>query len=94
MRRSAVADPRRPEGGHRDPAEGDPPRRRHRAAGVLGRIAHGRSESHVERAADVMLEQRRTLVLCLREAPSNLIHLRNVVAVSDTAARRERTRAR
>ncbi|MFF3510022.1 hypothetical protein [Streptomyces sp. NPDC002573] len=41
-----------------------------------------------------MLEQRRTLVLCLREALSNLIHLRNVVAVSDTAARRERTRAR
>jgi 4-hydroxy-3-polyprenylbenzoate decarboxylase len=56
------------------------------AAGVLGRISQGQAEDLIERAADVQLKQRRTLLLCLREAPFNLIHLRNMVAVTEAGA--------
>ncbi|GII22797.1 UbiX family flavin prenyltransferase [Planosporangium mesophilum] len=56
------------------------------AAGVLGRVAQGQAEDLIERAADVQLKQRRTLLLCLREAPLNLIHLRNMVAVTEAGA--------
>jgi 4-hydroxy-3-polyprenylbenzoate decarboxylase len=56
------------------------------AAGVLGRIAQAQAQSLIERAADVALKQRRMLVLCLREAPLNLAHLRNMVAVTETGA--------
>jgi 4-hydroxy-3-polyprenylbenzoate decarboxylase len=56
------------------------------AAGVLGRIAQGQAEDLIERAADVALKQRRTLILCLREAPLSLIHLRNMVAVTEAGA--------
>jgi 4-hydroxy-3-polyprenylbenzoate decarboxylase len=56
------------------------------AAGVLGRIAQGQAEDLIERAADVQLKQRRTLLLCLREAPLSLIHLRNMVGVTEAGA--------
>ncbi|NMH98534.1 UbiX family flavin prenyltransferase [Pseudonocardia acidicola] len=56
------------------------------AAGVLGRIAQAQALTLIERAADVALKQRRTLILCLREAPLNLAHLRNMVAVTETGA--------
>jgi flavin prenyltransferase len=56
------------------------------SAGSLARMAHGVSTDLVGRAADVMLKERRKLVLVLRESPYNLIHLRNMVAVAEAGA--------
>lgn len=51
--------------------------------GTVGAIAHGLSGNLIERAADVMLKERRTLIVVPREAPMTLIHLRNLAAIAE-----------
>jgi len=45
--------------------------------GTLGRIAHGYSEDVLLRAADVMLKERKKLILVPRETPLSLVHVKN-----------------
>ena len=46
--------------------------------GTLGRIAHGYSEDALLRAADVMLKENKKLILCPRETPLSLVHVKNM----------------
>ena len=53
---------------------------------TLSGVAHGSSRSLIERAADVMLKERRRLVLVPRETPMSLPELRNLVACAEAGA--------
>jgi 4-hydroxy-3-polyprenylbenzoate decarboxylase len=54
--------------------------------GTLARIAHGVSGCLLERAADVMLKEKRRLVIVPRETPFSLIHLRNMTTLAEAGA--------
>ena len=54
--------------------------------GSVARIATGVSRTLIERTADVMLKERRPLVMVVREAPYSLIHLRNMTALTEAGA--------
>jgi len=54
--------------------------------GTAGRIAAGLSGTLLERAADVMLKERRPLLLVPRETPLNVIHMENLLRLGRAGA--------
>ncbi len=56
------------------------------SVGTIGRVASGVSQTLIERAADVMLKERRRLIFVVRETPYSLIHLRNMTSLTEAGA--------
>ena len=55
-------------------------------AGCLAAIAHGLSDNLIERAADVILKERKKLILVPRETPYSTLHLKNMLSLSEMGA--------
>ena len=53
---------------------------------TLARVAHGGGDDLIARTCEVALKERKTLVLVTRETPLSLVHLRNMVAVTEAGA--------
>ena len=56
------------------------------SVGTIGRVATGVSQTLIERAADVMMKERRRLIFVVRETPYSLIHLRNMTTLTEAGA--------
>lgn len=56
------------------------------SVGMMSRIATGHSSDLISRGADVMLKERAKLIMVIRENPFNLIHLRNMVTLTEAGA--------
>lgn len=54
--------------------------------GTCARVAHGISDTLLTRAADVMIKEKRTLVVVPRETPLSVIHLENLTALARAGA--------
>ncbi len=54
--------------------------------GTVARIAHGISDNLLTRAADVMLKEKRTLIVVPRETPLSVVHLENLTALARAGA--------